>query len=235
LGRFISPKPRKVAKAEPPPPPPGPLSAQLKEKIARAPKVVFLDERGVEVPPQERYQRARSMYEVLKKPRREVDREGRVTAYRKGDLYPLIGDNGRLITPNRIATVMGGRQRARELFEAIPPNFSEVTRYRPADVKATAWNVAGKIDRTWGLRGKKLWVTMNVLDGKRLIRLRFAHHMRGRGPMQASLWMHMNEVMQGRHLFLYDRIGNRRIKNADGSWRSGRHVRLHSVDMQIEM
>ena len=175
------------------------------------------------------------MYEVLKKPRREVDRDGKVTVFKKGSLYPILEDNGRLITPNRIANVLGGKQKARELFEAIPPNFSPTQRFRPADVVATAWNVAGKIDRTWGLRGKKLWITMNILDGKRLHRLRFAHHMRGRGPMQSSLWMHMNEVLQGRHLFLYDKIGNRQIKNADGSNRRGRHVRLHSVDMQVEM
>lgn len=196
----------------------------MRKKIREAPHLVFKDEHGRFVAQKDRYRKARTAFVVAAK-----KMPGGI---KKGGLIPLLEDRGRPITPSRLsegAARMLSRQKALQAVEAIDPNFSGVERLVPKAKVFTAWNLAGQLDHQWGIKGKKIHVTMNLYDGKKLRRVSFYHHMR-RDSMQVSLWMHMNEALGLSGLFLYDKVGNRRIPG-----RSGRQVRLHSVDYSIEL
>ena len=189
------------------------LSAQMREMKAKAPKFVFRDEHGKFVSQRERYSRAVSMERVLPSGKRFRQTEGKT-----------------LLTPARVARVLGGNEAAKRAFEAMAPAFAPPIRLRPRAEKFTAWNVAGQMEARKGIRGKTVWVTMNLLVGGKLVRQGFFHKIKPRGNVRYGLFLHMNEVLQSREMYLYNKIGNRMVAG-----RAGRQVRLHSLDVSPEM
>jgi hypothetical protein len=102
-----------------------------------------------------------------------------------------VTEGTKVITPKRLTELI-----TRDEFESLDPAFGKTTTIVPTARKYTAWDVAEKMNRTRGLKGKQIRVEMNILDGKSLRKIVFWRKMKTRGNPTYGIFAQMNEVMK---------------------------------------
>ena len=167
----------------------------------------FRDELGRFVAQAERYQKA-------------------ITVERKvGRRWHKITEGHRVITPARLANLV-----PRTEFEGLAPNYGHPVEIKPTAKKFTAWDVAQQANKTRGLRGHVVKVTMNLRDGDRLRKITFYRRVKRRGDITYGFFQQMNKVIGNEKLFLYDRVGSKLIAD-----RKGKQVHLQSIEVAKEL
>lgn len=169
-------------------------------------KVIFRDDRGRFVSPKERYQKATTVQRLF-----------------RGKYHTVI--EKRKVTPKLLVSVIN-----QDEFEDLPANYADDKPVESKAQKYRAWDLAGKLEKQRGVRGKVLRVTMNIMDGKRMREVTFFHRIRRRGPMQYSIFKAMNEAIKNEGGYLYNRIGSKLLPD-----RKGKHFHLAGIRYAVEL
>lgn len=171
-----------------------------------ASRIIFRDSKGRFVSPRERYQKA-STVQVRRLVRGKLN-------------YYTVVEHEKF-DAEMLAVVL--RQ---DEFESLPPTYEPFKAYIPKG-KYAAWEASGQIDKTKGLRGSLVRVTMQVQDGKRTRMISFMHRITRKHNQQAAMFYHMNEVLGNNNMYLYNKFRNKLLTD-----RVGRQVRLTAVALE---
>lgn len=133
-----------------------------------------------------------------------------------------VTEGTKVITPKRLTELI-----TRDEFESLDPAYGKETVIVPTARKYTAWDIAEKMNRARGLKGKQLRVEMNILDGESLRKIVFYRKMKTRGNPTYGIFAQMNEVIRNSGFHLYNRIGSIFVPD-----RKGKQVKLQSVTIQ---
>ena len=159
--------------------------------------VVFRDEYGRLVSPEDRYKLADSVW---------VWRGGP----KKGKYVPVV-EGKKNIKPDVLVDVLYQPE-----FESLPPAYGQERSYKPKTNKYTVWNLAEQLDKTKGIRRKMLKVDVDVMDGKRLRRVSLITRIKRSGKASYQVFRSLTRALGAKGLFEYDRIGSKILTDRRG-------------------
>ena len=93
--------------------------------------------------------------------------------------------------------------------------------------KYKAWDIAGQIDKTKGLRRQDLKLTVTVNDGGKIKAFSFYHQIKKNGASNYQIFRRVNQELGLERMFLYDTVGGRLLPD-----RTGRKVTLQGIKVE---
>lgn len=181
--------------------------ARIPKDKRKGRRVIFRDARGRFVKESERYQKAVSVQRLFR------------------GKYVTVTEGKRRLTPKRLAELIN-----QDEFEALPANYSDAVNIETKARKYTAWDLANRLEKTRGLRGKVLRVTMVLQDGSRTRRVTFFRKMKQRGAAAYGFFRQMNEAIGNEKMYLYNRIMSKLFPD-----RRGKQVNLKRLEVSVEL
>lgn len=170
-------------------------------------KVLFRDASGRFVRAAERYQKAVTVQRLFR------------------GKYVTVTEGKTRITPKRLVNLL-----TQDEFESLPANYSSEKMIQTTAKKYTAWDLANKLERERGVRGKVLRVTMMVKDGERMRRITFFRKMKRKGKAAYGFFRQMNEAIGNERMYLYNRISSKLFPD-----RKGKQVNLIGIKYSVEL
>lgn len=160
-------------------------------------RLIFLDSKGRLVRDDERYSKKVKYVE----------------AYRRGRYVRIIEDGG--VTPEKLVDLV-----TREEFESLPETYGNAIIRGTRARKYKAWDLAGKVVKERGMRGKSLRLTFRFKDGKRIKKLTLFFQPKKystNAQNQTALWSAITRTLGVENKAEYDKVRSRFLEDRKGT------------------